>query len=105
LDYGNVMIAEPASGYLLVLAGLGSIFGDTGDVLDAGAPVGLMGGIASEGATLAGGDKDGGGAERTETLYIELRQGKEPVDPAPWFTETSEDSAMRKFLMAALGGT
>ena len=91
LDYGNVMIAEPASGYLLVLAGLGSIFGDTGDVLDAGAPVGLMGGIASEGATLAGGDKDGGGAERTETLYIELRQGKEPVDPAPWFTETRED--------------
>ena len=91
LDYGNVMIAEPASGYLLVLAGLASVFGETGDVLDAGAPVGLMGGIAPEGAILAGGDKDGGGAERTETLYIELRQGKEPVDPAPWFTETRED--------------
>ncbi len=57
LDYGNVMIAEPASGYLLVLAGLASVFGETGDVLDAGAPVGLMGGIAPEGAILAGGEK------------------------------------------------
>lgn len=91
LDYGNVMIAEPAPGYLLVLAGMATVFGETGDVLDAGAPVGLMGGIAPESATTAAGGKDGGGAERTETLYIELRQGKEPVDPAPWFTETRED--------------
>ncbi|MFN6951972.1 MAG: murein hydrolase activator EnvC family protein [Albidovulum sp.] len=91
LDYGNVMIAEPASGYLLVLAGMATVFGEIGDVLDAGAPVGLMGGVLPEGATMVAGDKDGGGAERTETLYIELRQGKEPVDPAPWFTETRED--------------
>lgn len=91
LDYGNVMIAEPAAGYLLVLAGLGTVFGETGDVLDAGAPVGLMGGIAPDGAILAQGGEDGGGAERSETLYMELRQGKEPVDPAPWFTETRED--------------
>lgn len=91
LDYGNVMIAEPAPGYLLVLAGMATVFGETVDVLDAGAPVGLMGGIAPESATTAAGGKDGGGAERTETLYIELRQGKEPVDPAPWFTETRED--------------
>lgn len=91
LDYGNVMIAEPAPGYLLVLAGMATVFGETGDVLDAGAPVGLMGGIAPESATAAGGGKDGGGAERTETLYIELRQGKEPVDPAPWFIETRDD--------------
>lgn len=89
LDYGNVMIVEPAAGYLLVLAGLGTVFGDTGDVLDAGAPVGLMGGASPGGVVPAG--EDGGGAERTETLYMELRQGKEPVDPAPWFTETRED--------------
>ena len=42
LDYGNVMIVEPASGYLLILAGLGTVFGETGDVLEAGAPVGFM---------------------------------------------------------------
>ena len=91
LDYGNVMIVEPASGYLLVLAGLGTVFGETGDVLEAGAPLGLMGGVVPGGADAVGPVEEGGGAERTETLYMELRQGKEPVDPAPWFTDTRED--------------
>ncbi len=91
LDYGNVMIVEPASGYLLVLAGLGTVFGETGDVLDAGAPVGLMGGTTPEGAAADAVAEEGGGADRTETLYMELREGKEPVDPAPWFIETRED--------------
>ena len=27
----------------------------------------------------------GGGAEATETLYIELRRNGEPLDPADWF--------------------
>ncbi|MCU9848351.1 peptidoglycan DD-metalloendopeptidase family protein [Defluviimonas sp. WL0024] len=91
LDYGNVMIVEPASGYLLVLAGLGTVYGDTGDVLEAGAPIGLMGGAApGEGLTDAE-SKETGGEVRTETLYIELRQGKEPVDPGPWFIETRKD--------------
>lgn len=91
LDYGNVMILEPASGYLLVLAGLGTVFGDTGDVLAAGAPVGLMGGQDDGVASADGGLQEGSSAERSETLYIELRQGKEPVDPAPWFIETRKD--------------
>ncbi|MGB7269328.1 MAG: peptidase M23 [Albidovulum sp.] len=91
LDYGNVMILEPASGYLLVLAGLGRVFGETGDVLAAGAPLGLMGGQDSTETIMAGGMQKGGGAERPETLYIEVRQGEEPVDPAPWFIETRKD--------------
>jgi murein hydrolase activator len=82
LDYGNVMILEPAEGYLLVLAGLGTVYGETGDVLTAGAPVGLMPDRDAAGST------DTGGAGRTETLYIELRQGDDPVDPGEWFTET-----------------
>lgn len=32
LDYGNVMILELAAGYLLILAGLGTVYGETGDV-------------------------------------------------------------------------
>ncbi|MCV2863407.1 murein hydrolase activator EnvC family protein [Albidovulum sediminicola] len=84
LDYKNVMILEPASGYLLVLAGLATVYGETGDVLDAGAPVGLMGG---EEAALS----EGAGAERTETLYIEVRQDAEPIDPAPWFEQLREE--------------
>ena len=87
LDYGNVMILEPASGYLLILAGLGTVYGETGDVLASGAPVGLM-----TGAEVAPGKgaEEGGSADRTETLYMELRRGKEPVDPAPWFRETRD---------------
>lgn len=91
LDYGNVMIVEPATGYLLILAGLGTVFGETGDVLEAGAPVGFMGDTATGAAANLAQDQEGGGAGRSETLYIELRQGKEPVDPAPWFIETRED--------------
>lgn len=91
LDYGNVMIVEPAAGYLLVLAGLAQVFGETGDVVEAGAPLGLMGGSDSEETLFPAQGKDAGGTGRTETLYIELRDGKEPVDPGPWFTETKED--------------
>jgi len=94
LDYGNVMILEPAKGYLLVLAGLGTVYGETGDVLEAGAPVGLMGGTepgAQEfGADFVQAAQKGGSAGRTETLYLELRKGKEPVDPAAWFTQTKD---------------
>lgn len=91
LDYGNVMIVEPAAGYLLVLAGLASVFGETGDVVEAGAPLGLMGGSESEETLFPAQGKDAGGTGRTETLYIELRDGKEPVDPGPWFKQTKED--------------
>ncbi|WP_235829865.1 murein hydrolase activator EnvC family protein [Frigidibacter oleivorans] len=91
LDYGNVMILEPAEGYLLVLAGLGTVYGEVGDVLDAGAPVGLMGGAEPGGREFLAAVQEGGGADRSETLYLELRQGRETVDPAPWFSETRDD--------------
>jgi septal ring factor EnvC (AmiA/AmiB activator) len=81
--YGNVMVLEPGEGYLLVIAGLGTLFGAPGAVVDEGAALGLMGGAdpgAQEGAGTAG-----PGARETETLYIELRRGTRPEDPAPWF--------------------
>ncbi|UFM66192.1 peptidase M23 [Paracoccus sp. MA] len=89
LDYGNVMIVEPARGYLMIFAGLAQVFGETGDVLAAGEPVGLMGGQeppAQEfGAEFVANAAAGGGAGQTETLYVELRKGKETLDPAEWF--------------------
>ena len=91
LDYGNVMIVEPAAGYLLVLAGIETVYGETGDVIEAGAPLGLMGGQEDSGTLLPAEGQEGGGTGRTETLYIELRHGKEPVDPGPWFAETKEN--------------
>jgi septal ring factor EnvC (AmiA/AmiB activator) len=91
LDYGNVIVLEPGDGYLLVLAGLGTVYGEVGEVIAAGAPLGLM-----AGATMAAGETaefmadagDATGARETETLYLELRQGAEPVNPMEWFAAT-----------------
>ncbi len=89
LDYGNVMIVEPARGYLMIFAGLAQVFGETGDVLAAGEPVGLMGGDeppAQEfGAEFVANAATGTAAGQSETLYVELRRGKETLDPAEWF--------------------
>ena len=89
LDYGNVMILEPAKDYLIILTGMAQVFGEVGDVLSAGEPVGLMGGTepsAQEfGIDFVVNAATGGGADRTETLYLELRQKKDTLDPAEWF--------------------
>ena len=85
LDYGNVMILEPSHGYLLVLTGLNHVYGEVGEVLPAGAPVGLMGGAAPNNSDFLSLSGDGSGSARTETLYIEVRYGKKPVDPEQWF--------------------
>ncbi|OUS19545.1 peptidase M23 [Rhodobacterales bacterium 59_46_T64] len=94
LDYGNVMILEPQTGLLLVLAGLDVVYGHAGEVLPAGAPVGLMAGDpALSGEILQetpAGTGIGSGNRRSETLYIEIRQDNTPVDPELWF-ETDKD--------------
>lgn len=90
LDYGNVIVLEPGGGYLLILAGLDSVYGEVGEVLAAGAAVGLMGGKEADAAEFLANTQERGGARDTETLYIELRQEAEPVDPAEWFSALRE---------------
>ncbi|MBL9063982.1 peptidoglycan DD-metalloendopeptidase family protein [Tabrizicola sp.] len=85
LDYGNVMILEPGDGYLLVLAGMETLYGEVGEVVAAEAPLGLMGGPRQATAEFVAGSPDGSGGRDTETLYMELRQGALPVDPMDWF--------------------
>lgn len=98
LDYGNVMIVEPSRGYLLVLAGLAQVFGEPGDVLAAGEPLGLMGGTEGSPAEFAAGfvanaaqsavqanAPPGAAPGDSQRLYVELRHGKETLDPADWF--------------------
>ena len=85
LDYGNVMILEPGNGYLLILAGMQTVYGELGEVVAAGAPLGLMGGQEAGVKDFLISTQEGGGAQATETLYMELRQGATPVDPASWF--------------------
>jgi septal ring factor EnvC (AmiA/AmiB activator) len=92
LDYGNVMILEPDPGTLLVLAGLKQVYGASGQVIPAGTPVGLMGGEAPTATEFVAESLDGTGADRSETLYLELRKGDRPVDPAEWFAGTKDAS-------------
>lgn len=84
-DYGNVIILEPEGDYLVVLAGVGEVFVRPGEFLTAGGPVGLMPGTPPDGEDLILASGEGGGAILSETLYLEVRENGQPVDPAGWF--------------------
>lgn len=85
LDYGQVVIIEPAPGILFVLAGLAQTLVVTGEVVAEGAPLGLMGGSLPDAQAILTETGSGTGGTRTETLYLEVRDGQGPVDPADWF--------------------
>jgi murein hydrolase activator len=91
LDYGNVMIIEPGDGYLLVIAGLSDVFGEVGEVVAKGAALGLMGGSITDKADLLAPAVQGGASRETETLYMELREGANAIDPTDWFAATRQD--------------
>jgi septal ring factor EnvC (AmiA/AmiB activator) len=83
MDFGNVMILELGADTLFVLAGLETVYGEIGQVIAAGTPIGLMGGAEAGGELSTDGDDTG--AARSETLYVEVRQDNVPQDPASWF--------------------
>jgi septal ring factor EnvC (AmiA/AmiB activator) len=102
LDYGNVMILEPGGGYLLILAGLETVYGEVGEIVAAGGPVGLMGGspagssdFMESGPAVSGAGAGSGGGSGGGTLYLEVRQGAEPVDPTGWFAGMQEQDGDR----------
>ncbi|MEM6374000.1 MAG: peptidase M23 [Pseudomonadota bacterium] len=87
LDFGSVTTLEPRPGTLIVLAGLGISYGKAGQIIAAGTPLGLMSGLpAQDGADALSTRGEGGGADASETLYIEVRQDDVPVDPQTWFS-------------------
>lgn len=90
LDYGNVMVLEPGQGYLMVLAGLETVYGEVGEVVPQGAALGLMGGDTPRADEFLAPAEAGGAVRESETLYIELRQGTQAEDPAPWFAALRE---------------
>ena len=91
LDYGNVVILEAQPGLLFILAGMAVVYGEAGQVIPEGTPVGLMGGNDPEIGAILSQVGDGSGQERTETLYIEVREGKTTVDPEIWFRTDKDD--------------
>lgn len=64
--YGNIIIVEHGDGYLSLLAGLGSIDCDVGQMLLAGEPVGTM------------------PESNNAKLYVEIRKDRHPINPSPW---------------------
>ncbi|MEP5007693.1 peptidase M23 [Roseobacter sp.] len=85
LDLGQVVILEPQADVLFVLAGLGVVYGTAGDVIDARAPLGLMGDAGAQSRRELSIDGDDTGTGRSETLYIEVRDKNAPEDPSLWF--------------------
>ncbi|MEP1612991.1 MAG: peptidoglycan DD-metalloendopeptidase family protein [Roseobacter sp.] len=85
LDFGQVIILEPEANVLFVFAGLETIYAETGEVVEAGAPLGLMGDAGQKNTNAASTDGDEGGTERSETLYIEVRDNNRTENPTLWF--------------------
>ena len=82
----EVAILETAPGQMLILAGLGRLFVKRGAIVAGGDPIGLMGGgqlgsLADEQQKLIETATEGGHPP-AETLYMELRQARTPLDPA-----------------------
>ncbi len=85
LDYGTVAILEPAPGTLFIFAGLGQVFGNAGEILPEGTALGLMGGETPDADAILTEAPVTGDAAPAESLYLEVRDAGEPVDPGTWF--------------------
>lgn len=90
LDYGNVIVLEPAPAFLMVIAGMNQVYGEVGEIVAQGAPIGLMPSSGETDDEFLQAAVSGSSVTPKQTLYIELRQGDEAVDPAKWFKRTKE---------------
>jgi len=86
LDYANVILLEPGEDYLLLIAGLETVFAGIGAVLAAGDPLGLMPGATATATEFAA--DPAAVAGRNRSLYVELRHRGRPIDPGDWFDLT-----------------
>lgn len=82
-SYGQLLILNAGDGYHVVLAGMGRISVVPGQSVLAGEPVGMMGETRVASAVAFGGSDAG------PELYVEFRKEGKPVDPAPWWTEST----------------
>jgi septal ring factor EnvC (AmiA/AmiB activator) len=87
---GPVVILETSPGTLAILAGLGKSLVKRGQVVSAGEPVGLMGAGMTPPQEKLNETSLLGGQPGSETLYIEIRQGQAPVDPAAFLRPREE---------------
>jgi septal ring factor EnvC (AmiA/AmiB activator) len=79
-SFGELLIIDVGDDYHIVLAGLGVIDVDVGQVVLAGEPIGRMGAIAFASASSRPDIPD------RPILYIEFRKGGAAIDPSPWWS-------------------
>ncbi len=86
LNYGQIVILNPGDGYSVLLAGLETIDVDVGQFVLLGEPIGNMG-LRTVGRAVT----TSAGASRP-TLYVEIRDGDTPVDPARWWRNEENET-------------
>ncbi len=84
LNYGQIIILNTGQNYTTLLAGLDAVSVDIGQFVLMGEPLGTMGSrtIGRTVTTNAGNSQP--------TLYIELRQNNEPLDPTGWWATPTQ---------------
>jgi septal ring factor EnvC (AmiA/AmiB activator) len=79
-SFGQLLILNTGAGYHVLIAGMGGITAETGQIVRAGEPVGTMGSGTSPATLISEELQDG-----RPILYIEFRKNGEAVDSAPWW--------------------
>ncbi len=87
-NFGALIILEPAQGYMMILAGLDLVLVTEGDVVDKDQALGFVSGVgvAPHHEEFLSVGASGAGGNYPQTLYMEIRENGEPIDPAVWFT-------------------
>lgn len=87
LEYGYVVVLEPDPETMIVLAGLAQLRVQTGAAVARGELLGVLGGrpLGVEEYVML--PESGTGAAGGETLYIEVRRDRGPIDPEPLFAK------------------
>jgi len=80
-SYGQLLILDAGGGYHVVLSGLGKVNVALGQAVLAGEPVGAMGETRIASVAPLG--------DAAPKLYVEFRRDGKPVDPAPWWAQSS----------------
>lgn len=87
LEYGYVVVLEPDSDTMIVLAGIAQLRVSTGVSVKRGEVLGVLGGRALDVEEYVMIPESETGAGDGETLYIEVRRDQGPIDPEPLFAK------------------
>ncbi|MEL6572748.1 MAG: peptidase M23 [Pseudomonadota bacterium] len=83
--FDTAVVLEPTAGTLFVFAGLSDTFGTVGQISPAGWPLGVMSETATPSDANLTTEFASEPGSASQALYLEVRDGQTPVDPATWF--------------------